>query len=339
MSTEIIDEHINPDFVPHLRWGDPLPLLWTHVQPGLWHVWLPAGFTTPSPEGPVSWRLDRLGYHYEPERECAPASMTPPSGQHDRGETSLTKWGGSLTGEWIPRTSGIPFLSPGRLRVAVGPVEVTFDTHNNSKPLRFEPCNASNIRLPTGGRGVAYASGRPFKQSVEGSDWLRTAPGGTWWPGTLLIEPTGVEFVDAPALLPLERPSDAEIAAALPDYQSHDGTPWRSYLTMVQDLSTSERFMQRVREDGFARHVFTVLRDNDNGLIFSADRSRIYWPSERRICGLLAILRCYGESYANLYGQGFFCVLIPQVEQEVIGLLHEVGYSVEPEGETNSSTA
>tara|TARA_R110000868_G_scaffold402710_4_gene679326 strand:+ start:21543 stop:21983 length:441 start_codon:yes stop_codon:yes gene_type:complete len=115
--------------------------------------------------------------------------------------------------------------------------------------------------------------------------------------GTLLVEPTELVFLDAGGLLPLELPSEAEIATAEQD-RMNEGERLRGeshYLTMLPDLAKSKELMNRIGDDRFSAQVQCFLSDHD--FIRKDTGARVFFTSERNYGAMLSILRRYGESY------------------------------------------
>lgn len=174
---------------------------------------------------------------------------------------------------------------------------------------------------------MAQYHGGPVGSADPARNWARPTSDNRWTLGTLLIEPTELTFVDAAGLLPLELPSEVEIAAAEADRMSEEERSRgdRHYLSMLPDLAKSEELMSLVGDDRFSAQVQCFLADHefrrkDTG-------GRIIFTSDRNYGVILSILRRYGENYM-MYDSNW-AAANPEDQTHVKALFEEVGYIIE----------
>lgn len=236
------------------------------------------------------------------------------------------KWEDPIPSRWSRYEDGRASAMLGTMRVRIGPSEVHFQDNGWGPQFRY-PSWASNVPSHADTIPQTKYHGAPLGSVDPARNWARPAPDHRWTLGTLLVEPTELVFLDAGGLLPLELPSEAEIATAERD-RMNEGERLRGekhYLTMLPDLAKSKELMNRVGDDRFSAQVQRFLSDHD--FIRKDTGARIFFTSERNYGAILSTLRRYGEGhmmYNYNWAKG------DPIEQDRLKVIfEEAGYIVE----------
>ncbi len=288
-------EHPDPAFTPALDWGDPLPLLWREVGPGRWRVWPPCQFVMRDPSGPISWWLASRDC-YEPNRAItAVAPGTGPRPGESQGFPT-GDWGGSVAYPWVRHTDGRSWLYLGEFEVGFQQGRVRFSKSFTEPPF-FYPNHANDVPLPDGSQTRAEHHGNPWGTGSRdpNRDWARPTVDHRHSLGTLRIKLTGMTFIDAPGLLPLELPGEAEIERHFRRYEVERACGEVFYLNMMNDLAQSRELMKEIGDDRFSSQMQRFLADHGKDLVRQADGAPVCFASDSSYADIVGTLRRYGE--------------------------------------------
>lgn len=316
-------QHPDPDWAPKVNYGDPIPMKWVRVDPGLWFVWPPRQFYTDEPDGPNLWRTDDT--YYKPDRPSGFASTNPAPPQAGLLQSPINflddhpaSWGGYPDG----RTAVVL----GDFEIAFETIRVRFGLARSFPRHRLGYFYPRFIKSPPTNPPSEWASIRCGGLSPPMANerlWYYPTPDGRRWVGTFHIEPNGVEFGRCSALPPPLLPTEDEVAAeaALIEQEKDvHGDCWpRSQ--MIRDMATSDEFMDSIKEDKFAQQCRLFFLHNEFVHLNSGKRVRS--TSDDEGAWILADLRCYRESLYDVFPKEED----PAAVETIIRLFADVGYA------------
>lgn len=319
--------HPDPDWAPRVNFGDPIPMKWVRVSPGLWFVWPPRQFQTDEHDGPNFWRAgrDSNDTYYTPDRPTGFASTNPAPPQWDPLQPPL-KFHDDHPASW----GGYP---DGRVAVVLGPFEIAYETTKVRFELArsfpgqrlgyFHPRSMFNPPLSPPSEWASAGFGSLSPPEATERLWRYPTPDGRRWVGTLHIEPNLVKFRPCSALPPPRLPTESEVAAeAALIEQENDlyGDLWpRSQ--MIRDLAMSADFMSAIKEDEFAKQCRFFFLNNE--LFHLNSGKKVRSTSDDEGGWILARLRCYCEYQYDIFPRKED----PAAVATIVRLMAEVGYS------------
>lgn len=325
-------EHPDPNWTPRLAWGDRIPLHWVRVSAGLWFVWPPRQFETLELDRPNVWRFNSGSSGYEPERRYHGAPVEAVPFTQETTENPLTEWGGSIPAQWSAYDNGRVIVSMRDLEVSLPPAKVNFRLAHSFVDHQLDYFYPSFIWNPPIEPRAAWASCRCGPLSPPNASersWFYPSPNGRRWVGKAWVEPTGVTFAPLDHLLPLDLPSDAEIASEEEKlrkiFRLEEGEPLnvRPHVLMLRDLAGSAKLMELVGGDAFAAEFRNFVFDTD--FLHKPSGKLVDFSSDNNGAWMLSVLRRYGECLTDCeYLNGSAKEYHTPLEQ----LFREVGYVV-----------
>ena len=316
-------EHPDPEFVPTVGWGAPVPLRWERVGDGFWHVWPPSCFKL-ADDG-SEWRLGEgtTGSFYKPVGPSRDIRHGPPV-EHAFGHQSpIVEWGKAFPANWYRFDDGRLTVHLGTLRVRCGRGLIGFD-HFTRGANFFFPRHGIDIMLDSKHQGRAEYMGYAWGSRAVALHWRTPTSDGRWRLGQLRIDPPETHFAPMGELMPLILPTADEIEDERKSYLDQTSLERGElhYATLMVDLAGHEKFIRRVGKDTFAAQVQRFMSSDD--LIRRCDKAHVYFGSERNYGVILSTLRRYGETYM-MYDSNW-ANADPDSQREIERIFADAGY-------------
>lgn len=293
-------EHPDPDWMPVLEYGAPVPMKWARVSPGLWFVWPPRQFCTDEPEGPNIWRNDNgRGNVYKPDRPSSFASRQPQPPEFGSPQNRM-KWLDDHPASWGGYPDGRTMVIVGDFKISIEGCNVCFRFAKSYPGRELGFYYAAHIESPPIQAASEWASsgfGPVAPPDADKRLWYYPTPDGRRWVGTFRIEPSGLEFRRSDELPPPILPSESEVEAEKVEIAKEEkihGDLW-PMSQMVRDLAESDEFMERIKEDQFAQQFRLFFLNND--LIHLHSGKRVRSTTDDEGASILADLRRYREQW------------------------------------------
>jgi hypothetical protein len=325
-------EHPDPDWTPRLAWGDHIPLRWGRVSPGVWFVWPPRQFETLEPDGPNIWRYKSGQGLYEPDRPCKAIPLDAEKPNYDSPKIHLMEWGDPIAARWWNHDNGGTTASIGDLTVSVPPSKVRFQMARSFPGHKLDFFYPNFMWEPPTSPPSPWAScrcGPTRAANVADRPWFYPTPEGRRRVAHVWIEPTGVTIDPLENLLPLDLPSEAEVASETQElrkiFSLEESAPLhvRPPSLMLHDLAESTELLELVGDDTFAADFQMFVRHND--FLHTPSGKMVDFSSDNKGAWMLCVLRRYGEIWQD-------CEIFGEANPENRSLLEQifqdVGYVV-----------
>ena len=209
-------EHPDPEWTPVVKYGDPVPMKWVQVGPGLWFVWPPRQICTDEPTGQNIWRNDNgKDWRYEPDRPSDFASDKLAAPEFGIPQDTL-KWFDDHPASWgsYPDGRTTVILSDFMVAIDQSLVRFSFARSFSDHELGFYyAVYAANPPTQPASDWAATNCGPLASPDANERLWHYPTPDGRYWVGTFQIEPSGMQFSRLDELPPPILPTNSEVEA------------------------------------------------------------------------------------------------------------------------------
>ena len=334
-------KHVDPDFTPKLNWGDPIPMIWTQDDREVWQAWAPKQFATALEGIEITWRSESAN-NYKPSAPSLVQQLNqllqdrrlPDIKQGFGFDAPMSAWGAGMPASWHHYPDGNMWVQTKTLKVEIGNKQAWLQSSYPYIELYYFGFIIENPPAPRGTSSSyeGWSVVREFLRFREPDPflWLRTNtdPNCSRWPCRVRISPSAIEITDTDkSQLKPCIPSDKDIANEKRRY-AESGNPLpdgsRDVLTFIKDLGQSEKLLERIKGDTFAKQFQFVVHHHE--IIYDANGARIWIPGEDSAWHVTASLRPFGESFHAM--RYFYMKPESEVFEDIKSILKDEGYTL-----------